>query len=165
MADSTAVALRGLERTFQVCTFQVAGRACGVHIEDVKEINTETRFTRIHHTAEAVLGYLNIRGKIYLIMDIQRLLGFEPARVSEKSRVILFKESVGQNFGFLVDEVKDIVSLGADDIQGQEGSSIVRTDEQTSGLISAECKLGDELLVLLRPRACIEILDDMRARS
>jgi len=146
-----------LDRTFQVCTFQVADRCCGVRIEDVKEINTETNFTHTYHAGDDILGYSNIRGQIYLIMDIRKMLGFEPGSVSDKSRVILFKDSVGENFGILVDEVRDIVSISREGVEDQERIPLVlESGSNADQLILAECKVGEELLVILQPRAFIK---------
>lgn len=166
MAEPSPNSPTSLDRTFQVCTFQVADRCCGVRIEDVKEINTETDFTHIYHAGDDILGYSNIRGQIYLIMDIRKVLGFEPGSVSDKSRVILFKDSVGENFGILVDEVRDIVSIPREDIEGKEPTAFVlESGSNADKLILAECKVGDDLLVILQPGGFIDSSGRIRKSS
>lgn len=166
MAEPMQKTRTSLDDTFQVCTFQVANRCCGVRIDDVKEINTATNFTNIYHTGDDVLGYLNIRGQIYLIMDIRKILGFKPGNITEKSRVILFKGAVGENFGILVDEVRDIVSISYEDIEGQDQTSLVNeSGSNANQLILAECKVDDELLVILQPGAIFESFGGNRKAS
>ena len=53
------------------CTFRLSGRLYGVDIEDVKEINTEVNFTPIFHASREIKGYINIRGQIYLLLDLR----------------------------------------------------------------------------------------------
>ena len=62
------------------CTFRVDGRLFGVDILDVKEVTAETTFTRVAHAPDEVLGLVNIRGHIYLALDLRRLLGMPATR-------------------------------------------------------------------------------------
>ena len=61
----------------QFCTFWISGRHLGVDVLDVKEINSEINLTPIFHAPKEVIGYVNIRGQIYLILDLRLILGFE----------------------------------------------------------------------------------------
>src|SRR5262245_60529706 len=90
------------------CTFRVDGRLFGVDILDVKEVTTEITATRIAHTPEEVRGLVNIRGHIYLALDLRLLLGLPPANATGDSRMVLFKPTVGSAFGVVVDEISDI---------------------------------------------------------
>ena len=99
------------------CTFRVNDRLFGVDILDVKEVTAETTFTRVAHAPDEVLGLVNIRGHIYLALDLRRLLGMPATVVTGDSRLVLFKPSVGNAFGVVVDEISDIQTVDANRIE------------------------------------------------
>ena len=72
------------------CTFRSADQWFGVPIHDVKEVTTQTTCTRIPHAPEEVAGYVNIRGHIFLALDLRRLLGLDAISTTE-DRLIIFK--------------------------------------------------------------------------
>src|SRR6516165_7826937 len=136
------------ERLF--CTFRVNERLFGVDILDVKEVTAETTFTRVAHAPDEVLGLVNIRGHIYLALDLRRLLGMPATEVTSQSRLLLFKPSVGTAFGVVVDEISEIQTVDSSRIEvfaggGHETAAnlVGRVD-----LIDAVCKLAGELLVV-----------------
>ncbi len=146
----------------QFCTFRLAGRRYGVDILDVKEVNQEAAFTKIYHAPKEVMGYVNIRGRIHLILNLRRILGMRGARVDEKSRLVLFKPKVGESFGVLVDAVSDVVETDESLI---ESGSIVNeelgTDERNEAvdLITGVCRLKDSLLLIINARNLLKIVD------
>lgn len=134
----------------QFCTFRLCGRLYGVDILDVKEINPDVRITPIFHAPNRVKGYVNIRGQLHLVLDLRRLLGFEPAELSATSTMVLFKPSVGEAFGVLVDAVGDVVSVAEDAIDdrcAEDGAG------QGAALTRGVCRHGEDLLVMLDAHA------------
>lgn len=146
----------------QFATFRVGGRLCGVDILQVREINTEMRFTPVYHTPDYVRGLVNIRGSIYLILDIRVLFHEPPVEITPASRLILFKTEVGENFGILVDTVGDIVA--AHDMQIEDRRRAHKLDaagltaDLADEVIASICKLDGELLLILKPDALLQEL-------
>src|SRR3954449_5061289 len=99
------------------CTFRVNDRLFGVDILDVKEVTAETTCTRVAHAPGEVLGLVNIRGHIYLALDLRRLLGLPATSVTDESRLVLFKPSVGSAFGVVVDQIGEIQAVDSDHIE------------------------------------------------
>src|SRR4051812_6026359 len=99
------------------CTFRVDGRLFGVDILDVKEVTAETTCTRVAHAPDEVLGLVNIRGHIYLALDLCRLLGMPATVVTAESRLVLFKPSVGSAFGVVVDQIGEIQAVDSKSIE------------------------------------------------
>ena len=149
------------EKTYLYCTFRSAGRWFGAPIEDVKEVTTETTCARIPHAPSEVAGYVNIRGHIFLALDLRRLLGWE-ASVAAENRLVLFKPSVGPSFGIIVDEIGDIAAVEASQIeevsaaaaQLAAGEPIRRVD-----LIAKVCRCPTELLLVLEPRKFLRVVE------
>src|SRR5437588_12313669 len=118
-----------MDKTRLFCTFRVEGRLFGVDILDVKEVTAETTYTRVAHAPEEVLGLVNIRGHIYLALDLHRLLGPSATVVTSESRLVLFKPSVGNAFGVVVDEISDIRTVDAGRTE-----SFARAGHETAGV-------------------------------
>jgi purine-binding chemotaxis protein CheW len=147
------------ERLF--CTFRGDGRLFGVDILDVKEVSAETTFTRVAHAPDEVLGLVNIRGHIYLALDLRRLLRLPPGVVTGDSRLVLFKPSVGHTFGVIVDEISDIRAAETDRIESfnQSDRAAAEVDTGRVDLIDSVCQLPDELLVVLNPRRFLAVIE------
>jgi purine-binding chemotaxis protein CheW len=143
------------------CTFRAADRWFGVPIHDVREVTTQTTCTRIPHAPQEVAGYINIRGHIFLALDLRRLLGLV-AKTTAENRLIIFKQSVGSAFGVLVDEIGDIVSVDASQVEEfQAGRHETSTGEPTRCVdaITRVCRLPAELLVVLDPRRFLRLVE------
>ncbi len=152
----------------QFCTFWIAGRHFGVDILDVKVINAEVTYTPIFHAPEEVKGYVNIRGRLYLLLDLRRILGFESREVDAESRVVLFKSEVGEPFGIIVDRIGDTVIVVEDQIENrrERDKGVPEGGERRSlELGDGVCKLEEGLLVIVRSRNLLKIIGGMGAHS
>jgi chemotaxis signal transduction protein len=140
----------------QFCTFWVGSHLFGVNILDVKEVNTETTYTVIPHAPPEVRGYGNIRGQIFLVLDLHLLLGMERADVTQDSRLVIFKPHVGDAFGVLVDQVGDIIALDSEQIERDDQ----REEKRRGGdFLTGVGKLDGELLLLLEPRKFLKAIE------
>lgn len=150
--------------TRQFCTFRIDSHLYGVDILDVKEINPVVEPIHIHHAPPEVIGFINIRGQIYLLLDLRLLLGFEPSTTDGASKVILFKSTVGEHFGILVDAIEDILSVNEDEIESQHKEEHKFSDDirnKTGYLREGVCKLDKELLVLIKAKRLLPIIDQI----
>ncbi len=142
-------------KKYQFCTFRIAEHIFGINILDVKEINAETDFTPIFHAPPTVKGYVNIRGQIYLILDLRLILGFKCKEVDKSSRLMLFKPNIGESFGVLVDQIGDVVKVRESEIE-EECKDIHNDSEMlklsASNLEMGVCKLKDRLIIILNSR-------------
>src|SRR5262249_22627905 len=113
------------------------------------------------HAPDEVLGLVNIRGHIYLALDLRQLLGAPAAEVTGESRLVLFKPSVGSAFGVVVDQISEIQGVNSNQIEKftnnehEDATASVRRVD----LIDAVCKLGGELLVVLNPRRFLAVVE------
>src|SRR4051794_1490843 len=149
----------GTPRLF--CTFRVDGRLYGVDILDVKEVTAGTTCTRVAHAPDEVLGLVNIRGHIYLALDLRRLLGMPATELTAESRLLLFKPSVGGAFGVVVDEISEIQTADPSRIEAftRSDQATVATNVRRVDLIDAVCRLAGELLVVLNPRRFLAVVE------
>ena len=142
------------------CTFQSAGRLFGVPVLDVKEVTAETRFTRIPHAPAEVLGLVNIRGHIFLALNLATMLDVRDHTLSSEAQFVIFKPTVGPAFGIVVDQIGDIVSVSDHETESVSSGELQESHfRDRSSLISNVCKLEEGLLIILDPRkflACVE---------
>ncbi len=153
--------------TRQFCTFIIYNRLFGVDILSVKEVNPQVKCVPIYHAPPEVRGYINIRGQIYLILDSQIILGFEQASVSDTTanqRIILFKSTVDEPFGIIVDRISEVVTIETDKIENRRSESVAidqspsnRIERGSSDLSDGIAKLEDQLLVILNPHTLLRI--------
>ena len=147
------------------CTFRVNDRLFGVDILDVKEVTAETTFTRVAHAPDEVLGLVNIRGHIYLALDLRRLLGMPATVVTGDSRLVLFKPSVGNAFGVVVDEISDIETADTNRVEHftRKVHEATAVSAGRVDLIDSVCELANELLVVLSPRRFLAVIEQSLA--
>ena len=153
----------------QFCTFRISGRRFGVDILDVKEINSEVHFTPVFHAPPEVRGYVNIRGEVYLVLDLALILRFESREVDDSSRIVLFDPEAGESFGVLVDSIGDIVTINDEDIENRRGEDQGPPEEGTErrklDLGDGVCKLEEELLVLVKSKHMLSIIKKLCERG
>ena len=145
--------------TTQVVAFRLDDRLFGVDIRDVKEVNEEVAVTHIHHAPKNVSGYLNIRGQIHLVVDLRTEFGFAKAPTRPTSRVIIFKTSVDEPFGVLVDSVQDILEIDPERLVDRRAKEAVVGRSELRRARKELCQgvypLAKELLMLLNAHAIL----------
>ncbi|HSQ40908.1 MAG TPA: chemotaxis protein CheW [Fibrobacteraceae bacterium] len=150
-----------LSENLQVASFRLAGRLFGVDLRDVREINADVSITPIYHAPESVCGYMNIRGQIHLVVDLRSEFGFDPGKTESTSRVVIFKNTVDEPFGVLVDTMEDIVEIDSQKIvdrrEGEKLGEGLPQEKRKSrqGLCMGVYPLTKELLLLLDSKAIL----------
>jgi len=126
-------------------TFELSGEEFGVDIMQVSEVIPVPRITRIPQSPEYVEGLINLRGKILVVVDLNKRLEFSSKKTDSLSRIIIVevKDTV---VGMLVNSAKEVMSLPL--------SSIQPPPEMIKSKINAEYlrgvgKIGNKLLILL----------------
>ncbi|OGQ94116.1 MAG: hypothetical protein A2521_13485 [Deltaproteobacteria bacterium RIFOXYD12_FULL_57_12] len=150
--------------TRKFCTFYLAGRLYGVDILHVKEISSVVRFTPIYHAPREVMGFVNIRGQIHLVLDLQMLLGQEQeveAEAGGRSLLVIFKPVVGESFGVLIDRIGDVVEIAEDEIEDRRKTDEAPPDSgdrrnEGGNLVCGVCKLDSGLLIALNAKRFLE---------
>lgn len=151
--------------THRYCTFRLSGRLYGVDITDVKEINTEIRFTPIFHAPEEIKGYINIRGQIHLLIDLRKVFGFAPREITDTSRVVLFMQHVGDPCGVLVDSIEDVVTVNDKMIENRrkhEDKIPEGAERRTADVGEGVCKLENDLLIILNANRLLQYVTSLQ---
>ncbi len=93
--------------TSRYVTFKLDDNLVGINILDIREIVPCIKITPVAQAPEFVLGLINLRGQILVILDIGVLLGMEKRAPGKESHFIIFKH---KDVGFIVDKIGDVIS-------------------------------------------------------
>ena len=160
--EQTAELQQTTSETLTLCSFSLAGRLFGIDILDIKEICSEIVISPIHHAPKAIPGYMNIRGQIHLVIDLRTVFKFESTNQSSENRIIIFKTSIDEPFGVIVDSINDVVKVNSDEIverrhkDNTTGPEIQELRKAGAMLSLGVCKLPKGLIIVLNSRAIIE---------
>lgn len=103
---------KGLKK-YVLC--KVGDKSFLIDLSQVKELVPLTTLTDIPGTDHKILGALNLRGDIVVVIDLSEKLGVSEVKKSLLSRfVIVYIE--GELLGIFVDEAQQIIEVGNDQI-------------------------------------------------
>jgi purine-binding chemotaxis protein CheW len=142
------------EKQYQFCTFTVGKHLFGVDIHDVREIKDDFSITPVHHAPKEVKGLTNIRGQVYLALNLRVVLQIKEIKHEPENRLILFKPKISQDlFGILVDTHNGVVHVPESSIEyHQYDQSITSEISLKRAITVGVCKLQSELLTILNAR-------------
>ncbi len=132
----------------RLVAFRVAEMVFAVEAAVVKEIIPMHRATRLPGAHCAVVGLINVRGRILSLVDARRALNYPPA---DDDGPIMLLEIGGHTAGLVVDDVLDLFSVSHDEFDGQGSlpgidSALVRSVGRQAGvsfiLLDIEALLG-----------------------
>jgi purine-binding chemotaxis protein CheW len=114
-------------------TFKLANEEYGLGILKVREIIGLMDITRVPRTKEFIRGVINLRGKVIPVVDLRLKFGMERIEATDQTVIIVVQyHSEGQDYtmGILVDEVLEVLSISADQIEPPPdfGSGSLDTD-------------------------------------
>ena len=130
--------------THQFLTFALGQEEYGVGILKIQEIKGFSAITPLPNAPAYVKGILNLRGTIVPIVDLRKKFALPEVEYT-KFTVIVVVQVQGQIMGFIVDAVRDVLTVAGTDIQptpdlhGQVDTSFL------TGL----AKAGEKLVILL----------------
>jgi len=146
--NSTNTALTTQEQLGQYLTFLVGQESFAISILDVKEIIEISSVTRVPMTPGYIHGVINLRGNVVPVIDLSARLAHGRTEINKRSCIVLVEIEVtdsAQLIGMLVDEVKEILEIPAENIQpAPDFGTDIRTE-----FIQAMGRVGDDFIILL----------------
>lgn len=110
MAEGTTSEIR------QYIGVMINNEQYGIDINFIDNIIRMQSITRVPKAQEYFPGVINLRGEIIPVMSLRRRFGFEDDVFTPKSRILILKPEPQASIGFIVDEVKEVLTLSEEDI-------------------------------------------------
>lgn len=120
---------------------RMGGRACAIPCEHVVEIIPRVLMSHVPDAPAEVLGVINLRGRVVPVVDVRGRLAGHGEAAAFQHLVIL--RAGARQLGVAVDEVVDVVSVAAVDVEMPGDLTGVRSP----GVV----RVGDELVLVLGP--------------
>ena len=149
----------------QYVSFYTGAELFGIDIRLVNEVNPNVNIVPIPLSASYILGYVNIRGQVVLVLDLAIMFGGTRSSLSEKSHIILFKTTqdflrlritdIDVDFGVfgdkpvavLADVIGDVIGIQADQVE----TPTEHINDAYNEFMEGVARTGDDLLIILNP--------------
>ncbi|MDA8405248.1 MAG: chemotaxis protein CheW [Deltaproteobacteria bacterium] len=115
LAHKPCVAVQD-SQAIEVLTFALGDEIYAVGSETVRELCSFKQITRVPCVPTFVLGIINLRGKIFSVIDLKRLFELPGTPFSEKSKVMILGFG-DMEVGILADDVFGVQEIPVSEIQ------------------------------------------------
>ncbi|MGC8820238.1 MAG: chemotaxis protein CheW [Fervidobacterium sp.] len=127
-------------------TFHLGEEVFAINIMKVERVKEYEKTTKIPNIADFVEGIINLMGEIVPIINLRKKFMLEDFQNKEKTKIIVVKLDNGKKVGFLVDDVREVLTVTEDMIDEPPshagGISNVK-------FISGVIKLENEMILTL----------------
>jgi purine-binding chemotaxis protein CheW len=133
----------------QLVVLRLGREVYGLDVQYVFDIRPVERITRVPRVPDWVAGVVNLRGRIFSVVDLQRFLGLAQGDAGDATRYLIVVETPEMQLALLADEVLPLEVVS--DSRIQDAAGIIRgiRPEYVRGI--AERGNGDSLVVLDLP--------------
>jgi purine-binding chemotaxis protein CheW len=130
----------------QLVVFTLGAEHYALPIQTVHEIIRYTEPRSVASRAHWVRGVISLRGRIVPVYDLAAHLGVT-SELSEQTKIVIV-ETEDETAGVIVDDVDEVLTI--------EDAQIEEVPGADGALIDSIAKVGDRLVVLLKPGAIFE---------
>ena len=130
----------------QLVIYQLNGQEFGVPISFVQEIiRVPEELTEVPKTADYVEGMINLRGAVLPVANMRKRFDLDAGNRNDRQRILVLSVE-GQQTGFVVDSVTEVLRLPSDTMEASPALS-----EEQSRLIGRVAKLdqGQRIVQIL----------------
>jgi purine-binding chemotaxis protein CheW len=138
----------------QLVVFTLGSEQYAPPIEQVHEIIRYDEPRSVASRIEWVRGVISLRGRIVPVYDLAARLGLK-SELTDQTKIVIV-EFGSETAGVIVDDVEEVLT-----IDGQQFEEVPGADAQ---LIDSIAKIGDRLVVLLKPTTIFTGLELATAR-
>jgi purine-binding chemotaxis protein CheW len=122
---------------------RMGGRPCAIPCSQVVEIVPRVNLDSIPDAPAAVLGVMNLRGKVVPVMDVRAHVSGQPAHGRAYQHLVVVQAGTKQ-VGLVVDDVHEVLEVAELDIEkpgdlaGVKSPGVVRVENDMVLVISPE---------------------------
>ena len=130
--------------SIQFIVIRLGEEQYGIDIRSIDNIVRMQPITRIPKMPAFLKGVINLRGEVIPVISMRQKMDLEEDVITKATRILVLKLEQEGNVGFLVDEVKEVVTLSVNEIE----KITYNAKEEKSSLINAVGKHNGELISL-----------------
>jgi purine-binding chemotaxis protein CheW len=138
--------------------FKIGVEIFGIGIEKVVEILKIQKIFTIPGLPEFLSGVISVRGNVVPVIDLRRRFGMQPS--GKKERIIIVRYGK-EKIGFLIDDVKEILSLSPEEIRTPPSIFKGFKTEYLRGL----GKHGESIIILLNTDSLLTSEEKIKLRE
>lgn len=132
----------------RVVVFRLGDQSYALPIDVVQEIQQIVEFTPVPDSAPALVGMIDVRGRIVPAIDVRVLVGLDSRQYTLDTPMILCRAH-GRLVALVVDEVDDVITLPDGSIQAP--SKLYALADRMIGI----CVLESGLVIVLDPERLV----------
>lgn len=132
-----------MNRGLSLVLVRMGGRPCAIPCSQVVEIVPRVNLDLVPDAPAAVLGVMNLRGKVIPVMDVRGHVSGRPTQGQSYQHLVVVQSGAKQ-VGLVVDDVHDVLEVGEQDIErpgeltGVKSPGVVRVESDMVLVISPE---------------------------
>lgn len=136
----------------QFIVVKIGSEQYGIDIAYIDNIVRMQKITRLPKAQVHFKGIINLRGEVVPVMSLRLKMELDDDIFTNATRIIILKLEEHGCVGVIVDEVKEVVSLGAEDIDKYSPDN----RDEKSDFIKGIGKHNEQLISLLDINAVID---------
>jgi purine-binding chemotaxis protein CheW len=144
------------EEKKQYIVVSIGSEQYGIDISYVDNIVRMQKITRVPKSLPYYRGVINLRGEVVPVMSARRKMGLEDDVFTKASRIIILKLEAQGMVGIVADEVKEVVSLGKDDID----QNVHSTKGDNGNFINGIGKNGEDLISIFDVYSIVDAVEN-----
>ena len=141
------------EEKQQYIVVKIGDEQYGLPSSVVDNIIRMSRITRVPKAPTHYLGVINLRGEVVPVMSIRKKMGLKEDVFAKATRIIILKLEDHGLVGIVVDEVREVVTLGESDI---DRNTINMQAKANANFINGIGKNGEQLVSLFDLNAIMD---------
>ena len=130
----------------QLVVFTLGSEHYALPIQTVHEIIRYTQPRSVASRVDWVRGVISLRGRIVPVYDLAARLGVK-SELSEQTKIVIV-ETETETAGVIVDDVDEVLTIENEQIEEVPGAD--------GALIDSIAKVGERLVILLKPNAIFD---------
>ena len=128
----------------QYIVIKMGDEQYGIDIRYVDNIVRMQNITRVPKVQAYLKGVINLRGEVIPVVSLRLRMGLPADEYTKNTRIIILKTEAG-NLGVIVDEVREVVTLGEENIEKLAHEQ----KDSRANFVNGIGKNGGELISLL----------------
>ena len=129
-------------------TFKLGEESYGIAVLKIREIIRMQKITPVPQMPKYVKGVINLRGKVFPVIDMRLKFGLGEETVTERTCIVVVqipgRDNTPTSVGLIVDAVEEVVTIGEDEVE--ETPDIAQFDSE---YILGIAKIKGEVTTLL----------------